>query len=67
MEDGTILAIKRVREMEYAYIGEPDFFMTHMAKQGVCDVAISDERFKQSTQAFATYKGFPYSNMFNKR
>ena len=64
---GTRAAFERVRREKFVRIGTIVFTSFFLANEGICDVQLTNSRFFPTALAFATYKGFPYLEMFNKK
>ena len=58
---------QKIQHEKYVRIGEYTELNNYLGKKQKCDVMLTEKRFYESSFAFATYKGFPFLNMFNKR
>ena len=57
----------RVRNEKFVFMSTVTHLSLLVDRDDNCDLTVSSERFFKTYDSFATYKGFPYLDMFNAR
>ncbi len=60
-------AVQRAREEEFVFIYADTYLRLFLARENICDMTTSKNKFLKANFAFPVKKGFPYLGMFNQR
>ncbi len=66
-KEGALEQIEKVRTEEYVSLGPLERFKDTISSLQSCDIAISKERLFAGYYGYSTHRGFPYTELFNKR